>query len=66
MPSHISLLRYTQRGIAAMKQGLARLDKAKEGLPSHRTVDGPAIRWQYGGTAVRSTAEPLPRGWMHS
>ena len=30
MPTYISLLRYTQQGIAAIKQGPARLDKAKE------------------------------------
>jgi uncharacterized protein with GYD domain len=30
MPTYISLLRYTQQGIAAIKQGSARLDKAKE------------------------------------
>lgn len=30
MPSYISLLRYTQQGIAAIKQGPARLDAAKE------------------------------------
>lgn len=30
MPTYISLLRYTQQGIAAIKQGPTRLDKAKE------------------------------------
>jgi uncharacterized protein with GYD domain len=30
MPTYISLLRFTQQGIAAIKQGPARLDKAKE------------------------------------
>lgn len=32
MPTYISLLRYTQQGITAIKQGPARLDKAKESL----------------------------------
>jgi uncharacterized protein with GYD domain len=30
VPTYISLLRFTQQGIAAIKQGPARLDKAKE------------------------------------
>jgi uncharacterized protein with GYD domain len=30
MPTYISLLRYTQQGITAIKQGPGRLDKAKE------------------------------------
>jgi uncharacterized protein with GYD domain len=30
MPTYISLLRFTQQGIAAIKQGPARLDKARE------------------------------------
>jgi uncharacterized protein with GYD domain len=30
VPTYISLLRYTQQGIAAIKQSPARLDKAKE------------------------------------
>jgi hypothetical protein len=30
MPTYISLLRYTQQGIAAIKQGPTRLDAAKQ------------------------------------
>lgn len=37
MPTYISLLRYTQQGIAAIKQGPERLDKAKE---SYRRAGG--------------------------
>ena len=34
MPTYISLLRWTQKGIEGIKEGPARLDKAKEVLKS--------------------------------
>jgi hypothetical protein len=60
MPTYISLLRYTQQGIAAIKQGPARLDKAKEAYKR----SGPGqIGFDFGrprGTSGRRRSAPSP------
>jgi uncharacterized protein with GYD domain len=56
MPTYISLLRYTQQGIAAMEQSPGRLDKAKE---MYRKAGGETLR-AFTETEYRRVIAELP------